>query len=124
MSHIYSLPRFVSERIDQHHPLGCWMWGGRVDRDGFGRVDMPGAPGSLVHRVVYEAEVGPIGEGLVLCHQCDERHGRGIAYRRCCNPAHLLPGTRAENNAERSQRGRSARQRPKAPGAPPGRRYW
>jgi len=117
------LPRFVSERIDRYHPLGCWMWRGRVDGDGYGLVKLDGRC-QRVHRVVYSAVHGPIAEGLVLRHQCDELHGRGIAYRRCCNPAHLLPGTRSENNAERSQRGRSARQRPKAPGAPPGRRYW
>jgi hypothetical protein len=41
------------------------------------------------HRVVYEALVGPVPEGLELDHLCKES--------RCVNPAHLEPVTHAEN---------------------------
>jgi hypothetical protein len=41
------------------------------------------------HRVVYEALVGPVPEGLELDHTCDNPP--------CCNPGHLEPVTHAEN---------------------------
>src|SRR5690606_7471316 len=42
-----------------------------------------------VHRVTYEAFVGPIPEGLEVDHLCRNRA--------CCNPEHLEPVTRSEN---------------------------
>jgi len=41
------------------------------------------------HRVMYEQEVGPIPEGLVLDHLCRQPP--------CINPSHLEPVTNAEN---------------------------
>lgn len=120
-----TLPNIIAARIDRtSSPHGCWLWAGRLDRDGFGRCDLPGRPGALVHRVVYEVHRGPIAAGKVLMHSCDALHGPGAAYRRCVNPEHLTPGTPRQNAEDRSRKGRSPRQRPKAPGAPPGRRYW
>lgn len=120
-----TLPAHIASRIDRaSSPHGCWLWTGRLDRDGFGRCDLPGRPGAIVHRVVYEAHIGAaIAPGLVLMHSCDV-HAPGVGYRRCCNPLHLTPGTPRQNAEDRSRKGRSPRQRPKAPGAPPGRRYW
>jgi hypothetical protein len=43
------------------------------------------------YRVVYERLVRPLGDDEALHHLC--------LNRRCCNPAHLLPCTTAENNA-------------------------
>lgn len=118
-----TLPAHITKRIDRtSSPHGCWLWTGAIDDHGNGRVRM-GDRVALVHRVVYEAVRGPIPAGQVLMHSCDV-HAPGTGYRRCCNPEHLTPGTRGQNNADRSQKGRSHRQRPKAPGAPPGRRYW
>lgn len=72
------------------HPLGCWLYAGaRTDR-GYGVVQLGRGIGTAkAHRVVYEAEVGPIPAGLTLDHLC-----RTPA---CVNPAHLQPVTRAEN---------------------------
>jgi len=42
-----------------------------------------------VHRFVYEYEVGPIPDDLVLDHLC--------RVTNCCNPAHLEPVTPAIN---------------------------
>jgi hypothetical protein len=42
-----------------------------------------------VHRWVYEVLVGPVPDGLVVEHLCEER--------RCCNPAHLEVVTQRVN---------------------------
>lgn len=42
--------------------------------------------------------------GVVVRHTCDNT--------RCINPDHLIPGTRADNNRDRAERGRSAKRVP------------
>jgi DNA invertase Pin-like site-specific DNA recombinase len=43
-------------------------------------------------------------------HLCDARYKPGdITNRRCCNPAHLSPGTRQENQRHMAKVGRSAK---------------
>lgn len=51
-----------------------------------------------VHRFAYEQVHGPIPEGLSILHACDNRA--------CINVAHLRVGTRAENQADMTAKGR------------------
>lgn len=67
---------------------GCWVWTGRRDRDGYGLMKIGRAP-RFVHRVSFEAWMGPIPEGLQIDHLC--------RVRDCCNPEHLEPVTSREN---------------------------
>ncbi len=72
-------------------------------------IGMPGVRSRCVslHRKVYcdhnGLQLSDIA-GKVIRHTCDNP--------RCINPAHLVIGTRADNNRDRSERNRSAKQVP------------
>jgi hypothetical protein len=72
----------------QRDSLGCWLWTASTDPKGYAQFDFR-TRNTRGHRFVYEALVGRIPEGLDLDHLC--------RVRRCVNPAHLEPVTRAEN---------------------------
>jgi hypothetical protein len=89
-------------KIDRRGPSECWEWTGAVGSGRHGRVKIGGKL-MLPHRVVYETEVGPLPEtddyhGTVIRHACDNP--------RCCNPAHLVPGSQRENVEDMKSRGR------------------
>ncbi len=73
------------------------------ERYGYTRIGRNGSWTGL-HRLVYEWAIGPIPDGMVVRHSCDNP--------RCVNPDHLLTGTHAENTADMFNRGRN-----RAPGA-------
>jgi hypothetical protein len=76
----------IMSRIDAG-PDGCWEWTGALVR-GYGVVSV-GKRTRYVHRVLFELEHGPIGDGLDLDHLCRRPT--------CVNPAHLEPVTRSVN---------------------------
>lgn len=67
-----------------HRGTPCWIWIGRLNRNGYGRACHKGRE-PVAHRAVWEETMGPIAPGLVLDHRC--------RIRSCCNPAHLQPVT-------------------------------
>lgn len=85
-------------------PDACWPWqGGHVAR-GYGHTtwsDDYVRTEIMAHRQAYEFEVGPIAEGLQVCHKCDNPP--------CCNPAHLFLGTPSENLVDAYTKGRRKR---------------
>lgn len=66
----------------------CRIWPGYVNQNGYGRRWVDGKL-RLVHVVAWEAEHGPVPEGLELDHLCERR--------RCYETRHLEPVTHAEN---------------------------
>lgn len=83
------------ERILSHLDIGdCWEWTGRLQHGGYGKSSAGSErDGSnrtvLVHRFIYNALTGVDIAGLDIDHLCKNR--------KCANPDHLEPVTRAEN---------------------------
>jgi len=75
-------------KVRKDKATDCWEWAGALNSGGYGQWAVQGRSRS-VHRVAYEALVGPIPEGLTIDHLCQNKV--------CCNPAHLEPVTAAEN---------------------------
>jgi hypothetical protein len=80
---------YLSEHTDISDATGCWLWGGHIDKRGYGRLRGKGA-----HRLTYQEFVGPIPDGLDLDHLC--------RVTACVNPQHLEPVTPIENIRRRS----------------------
>ena len=97
------MERYLSKVDSSGGPDACWPWTGGTFSNGYGRLALDDAARSSVrsHRWGYETLVGPIPDGLIVRHTCDAPL--------CHNPTHWLLGTFAENSADMTTRGRSAR---------------
>jgi len=81
---------------------GCWDWTGSTWPNGYGMLWTKGkhVPAHAVAYRLYGTE--PVTEeNYCILHSCD----RPI----CCQPAHLRPGTKAQNNQDKIDRGRQTR---------------
>jgi len=93
---VSTLERVVS-RIASCPEAGCWLWGGYLKPDGYGRVRLHGTKW-LAHRAVYELMVGPIPEGVQVCHSCDNPS--------CVRPDHMFLGSQRDNVQDCIKKGR------------------
>jgi HNH endonuclease len=89
--------RFFSRVNLPENPEDCWVWWGTKSNRGYGELKVSGKV-IRAHRFSWELHVGPIPEGLLIRHTCDNPS--------CVNPSHLLLGTDAMNAADRKLRGR------------------
>lgn len=88
------------EQLQQYRvdiSTGCWIWLGRKDKDGYGKVKRNGKT-IRAHRLFYEHHKGKIPRGLLVRHTCDNPP--------CVNPEHLLLGTQLDNERDKDSRGR------------------
>lgn len=96
--------RFWNQVDKGRGETSCWLWIGHQDKFGYGRFTVTSEDGQKhlrAHRYSYEMAYGKIGEGLNVCHKCDNPP--------CVNPAHLFLGTHQDNVKDKIQKGRQAR---------------
>ena len=68
------------QRVSRRGEDQCWPWVGSRQSDGYGRMEICGKARSA-HRLSYEIHVGPIPDGKVIDHTCQNKL--------CVNPSHL-----------------------------------
>lgn len=78
---------------------GCIRFTGSIEKSGYGRI-MINRVKYGAHRLAYELANGPIPDGYVVRHKCDNPS--------CINPSHLEVGTQADNIKDKVTRGRQA----------------
>jgi hypothetical protein len=74
----------------------CWLWQASGQR--YGKIKYSGRFYSS-HRMAYHLAHGPIPDGLLVCHKCDNQ--------KCCRPDHLFAGTSADNTNDMYSKGRA-----------------
>jgi hypothetical protein len=85
-------------RVAKQPGDGCWLWTGRKDKDGYGRLEAFGMSHAKAHRVAWQLTRGPIPEGHVVCHACDTPA--------CVRPDHLRTDSQRANIRESIAKGR------------------
>ncbi len=98
--------------VPEHMPhLGqCWVWTAYLNKWGYGRIyaGYPSTRMILSHNASWILHHGPIPEGKIICHHCDNPA--------CVHPKHIWPGTHAENSHDRDDKGRQVAPKGEAQG--------
>lgn len=100
-----SLADKVWPKIDKSPGLDeCHPWMSVRNKEGYGKIGHGKNKKLYAARVVYELVNGPIEDpALVVRHTCDNPP--------CCNPRHLILGTRGDNARDRGERKRGREHR-------------
>ena len=94
-------------KVDITERWDCWEWMGSRKPKGYGNVRVNKKDFSA-HRVARELSNFTIPHGYVVMHTCDNPP--------CCNPSHLMLGTRMANHCDMLIKGRQAFRKGKAVG--------
>ena len=92
-----SLYKTNEQRLLEHSRTrtnGCREWVKRLDPAGYGQTgyfdpQLGATRGERAHRLAYKVWNGPIPDGLMVRHTCDNR--------KCIEPTHLVLGTAKDN---------------------------
>lgn len=96
-----SLKRRFAAKVKVEEDSECWPWVAKaVARYGYGRMTAGRGRYLRAHQVAWALKNGPIPDGAVIRHTCDNPA--------CCNPSHLKIGTQAENIGDAVRRGRNS----------------
>lgn len=105
-------PEAVKQYLLNHitipdNPSHCWPWQGALNDAGYSMAHVR-TQHIRAHRLSYEVFIGPIpcdknGEELDVLHE------ETCTTRACINPAHLRPGTNADNVKDRVKFGHQPR---------------
>lgn len=99
----YTEEQFIQkfwERVDKTSDAsGCWLWTGAKEGVGYGAVWWAGK-NRKTHVVSWLLTGHTTPEGLELAHS-----GNCKGKKHCCNPEHLTPKTRRENQLDRHRDG-------------------
>lgn len=101
MTYIKKGKRNIELRIKRNiliWPNSCWIWGLRVDKQGYGRINF-NSKTEQAHRISYKAFRGDIPNGMCVLHKCDNPT--------CVNPDHLFLGTKKDNVQDMILKGRA-----------------
>ena len=90
----------IESKAERVTESGCWIWTGTVTSRGYGQLISHNKK-VYAHRASFQAFVGDIPDGMVVCHACDNVH--------CVNPDHLFLGTQKDNLQDMKHKGRSTR---------------
>lgn len=87
-------------KVARAAPDECWEWQGSRKPANYGSIWGGAKIGKvlLAHRVSYEIHNGPLPDGAVIMHTCDNPP--------CCNPAHLVLGTHKVNAEDKVEKAR------------------
>lgn len=89
--------RFMSKVAVIDAPGSCWEWTANKPDGRYGHFSFE-EKSVKAHRWIYEAINGPIPDGLIVRHKCDNPA--------CVKPTHLVIGTFADNTRDKLDRGR------------------
>jgi len=83
----------------------CWVWPGHTNSAGYGMVtcnyidELPDNKGLVsTHKLSYLQHHNHLRKDHIIMHTCDNR--------KCCNPDHLVGGTRHDNMLDAMRKGR------------------
>ncbi len=96
----FKTPKRFWSKVDVGKVDECWEWKAGKKGRGYGMFGI-NYEMWYAHRVAWILTFGPIPEGLLCCHHCDNPG--------CCNPYHLFLGTIRDNNVDSFRKGRTAR---------------